>query len=85
MEGYFNADLAQPEGVIKKRKYYNGLGGGGIRGHVGKLFSATAPLVSGWKYMEHGQVGEDVAVPDGLHPRNRLPYIQECVRLGLNE
>ena len=32
--------------------------------------------------VENGQVREGVAVPYGLHPGNKLSFLQECVRLG---
>ena len=40
------------------------------------------PLVAGWEDIDHGPVGEVGAVLDGLYPGNRLPSLQEHVRLG---
>ena len=44
-----------------------GFDGGGIRRYVGALPVVTTPLVSRQEDVEHGQVGEGVAVLDGLN------------------
>ena len=60
----------QPGGSIgrpERRVYYGNSDGGGVRGHVGPLPPATETMVPGREDMDHGPVGEEGAVPDGLN------------------
>ena len=59
--------------------------GGRIIRHISTLPAATDPLVTGREDVEHYEVGEGGAVPDGLHSGDRLLFLQECGRLGPKE
>ena len=40
-----------------------------------------APMVPGWEDVEHGPGREGGAVPDILHPRDKLLSLYECGHL----
>ena len=50
--------------------------------HVSTLPSVTITLVPRQENVDNGQAGKVGAVPDGLHPGYRPPYLQERFCLG---
>ena len=79
--GYLNTTLTETGKRPKGNENRGDADGRRTWRHSSALPPAPAQMGQGTEDVEHSHGGEGRLVPDGLHPRDRPPYLLERVRL----